>query len=413
MADPKFALSDLVDKILSEEQPELLRRLLEGALQKLMEAEVTQQIGAPRYGRSPDRKTHRNGYRDRGFDCRVGALELRIPKLRAGTYFPDFLEPRKRSEQAIMSVVLEAYVHGVSTRRVDDLVQALGMTGISRSEVSRIAKELDEMVEAFRSRPLEGEFPYVWVDASYEKVRIDGRVVSQAFIYAIGVNDDGRREVLGFTVGNSEDFEIWKEFLRSLVARGLTGVKLVISDAHEGLKRAIQVVFQGASWQRCRVHFLRNVATKVPKSAQGMVLAAVKRIFEQKTKADASRILRGTAEEFQKRLPDVAQMLLEAEEDILAYMDFPPEHRPQTSSTNPIERMNKERRRRTRVVGIFPDRDSLIRLGGSLLAEQHDEWLVARRYMSRHSLASLSVLREADECRRIECADREEVLAET
>jgi transposase-like protein len=316
-------------------------------------------------------------------------VALRIPKLREGSYFPGFLEARRRSERALVSVVQQAYVHGVSTRQVEDLVQAMGMTGLSKSTVSRMCAELDEEVEAFRTRPLEKRYPYLWLDAMYEKIRLNGRVVSHALIIATGVCEDGHREVLGLTVGLSEEEATWKEFLRELVARGLHGVQLVTSDAHEGLKKAIGAVFQGASWQRCRVHFLRNVAASVPRSAQGMVLAAVRTIFTQETQEGARQALHETAGMLEAKFPQVTAKLVEAEEDLLAYMVFPEEHRKQISSTNPLERVNKEVRRRTRVIGIFPDRGSLIRLAGALLAEQHDEWLVARSYMSPGLLAGL------------------------
>lgn len=389
MAEIKVAGSTLLDKLLSAPEGDFLRDAVEQVLQALMEADVTAQIGAGRYERTEDRKTHRNGYRDRTWDTRAGSLALRIPKLRDGTYFPGFLEPRRRSERALASVIQQAYVHGVSTRHVEDLVQALGMTGISKSQVSRLCEELDGMVESFRTRPLETRFPYIWVDATYEKIRVEGRVISQALIAAIGVSEDGHREILGFTVDHSENETSWKDFLRSLVSRGLRGVQLVISDAHPGLKRAIAEVFQGASWQRCRVHFLRNVAAKVPQSAQGMVLAATRSIFAQDDVESAREALHSTAAMLEKKFPDVAAMLMEAEEDLLAYMVFPEPHRRQISSTNPLERLHKEIKRRTRVVGIFPTRQSLIRLGGALLAEQHDEWLLARSYMSPRVLGAL------------------------
>ncbi len=389
MAEIKVASSSPLDKLLSAPEGDFLRGAVEEFLTALMDADVSAQIGAGLYQRTEDRVTQRNGYRDREWDTRAGTLALRIPKLREGTYFPGFLEPRKRGEKALLSVVQEAYVHGISTRQVDHLVQALGMTGISKSQVSRLCEDLDKMVDAFRTRPLETRFPFIWVDATYEKVRMDGRVVSQALIVAIGVSEDGHREVLGFTVENSESETSWKEFLRSLVARGLHGVQLVVSDAHEGLKNAIAEVFQGASWQRCRVHFLRNVAAKVPASAQGMVLAAVRTIFTQEDMESAREALHKTAAMLEKKFPDVAAMLEEAEDDLLAYMVFPEPFRRQISSTNPLERQNKEIKRRTRVVGIFPTRQSLIRLGGALLAEQHDEWVVSRRYMNPKLLASI------------------------
>jgi transposase-like protein len=391
MADVKVAGDGLLDKLLSSPEGDFLRDALTRFLQALMEADVSTKIGAAPYERTEDRTTYRNGHRQRTWETRAGALTLQIPKLRDGTYFPAFLEPRRRSERALVSVIQQAYVHGVSTRHVDDIVQAMGMTGISKSEVSRLCKGLDEMVEAFRTRPLEKRYPYVWLDACYEKVRENGRVVSMAMIVAIGVSEEGKREVLGLTVGLSEEEETWKDFLRDLVSRGLHGVQLVISDAHGGLRKAIPAVMQGSSWQRCRVHFLRNVASKVAKSAQGMVLAAVRNVFLQEDRESATAALKKTAEMLEEKFPVVSRMLREAESEILAYMDFPEEHRKQISSTNPLERVHKETRRRTRVVGIFPDRPSLIRLAGALLAEQHDEWVVARRYMSRHSLDRLYV----------------------
>jgi transposase-like protein len=389
MADPKVAGPDVLAKLLSAPEGDFLRDALTHFLQALMEADVGAQCGAEKYQRSEERLTQRNGYRSRTWENRAGALALKIPKLREGTYCPAFLEPRRRSERAIVSVVVQAYIHGVSTRHVEDIVQAMGMTGISRSEVSRMCKELDELVESFRTRPLETRYPYLWLDATYEKVRENGRVVSQALIVAIGVNEDGQREVLGLTVGPSESEETWKEFLRDLVIRGLRGVQLAISDSHLGLKNAIRGVLSGASWQRCRVHFLRNVASKVTKRALGMVMAAVRNIFLQEDRESARATLRRTAEMLREKFPPVTEMLLEAEEDLLAYMHFPEEHWNQISSTNPLERVNKEIKRRTRVVEIFPDRQSLIRLGGALLAEQHDEWLVARRYMSQNAMARI------------------------
>jgi putative transposase len=389
MADDKIAGGEVLDKLLGTVEGDFLREAVQRFAQFLMESEVSERVGAARYERTEDRVTQRNGYRDRAWETRAGAVALRIPKLREGSYFPGFLEPRRRSERALVSVVQQAYVHGVSTRQVEDLVQAMGMTGLSRSTVSRMCAELDAEVEAFRTRPLEKRYPYLWLDAMYEKVRLNGRVVSQALIIATGVCEDGHREVLGLTVGLSEDEATWKEFLRELVARGLRGVQLVISDAHEGLKKAIGAVFQGASWQRCRVHFLRNVAASVPRSAQGMVLAAVRTIFTQETQEGARRALHETARMLEAKFPQVTERLVEAEEDLLAYMVFPEEHRKQISSTNPLERVNREIRRRTRVIGIFPDRGSLIRLAGALLAEQHDEWVVTRSYMSPGLLAGL------------------------
>lgn len=291
MADVKIAGGEVLDKLLCADGGDFVRMAVERFAQALMEAEVSSQVRADPYERTEDRVTQRNGYRDRTWETRAGALALRIPKLREGSYFPGFLEPRRRSERALVSVVQQAYVHGVSTRHVEDLVQAMGMTGLSKSEVSRMCGELDAEVEAFRTRPLEKRYPYVWLDAMYENVRENGRVVSQALIIAIGANEEGHREVLGLTVGLSEEEATWKEFLRGLVARGLSGVQLVISDAHGGLKKAIAGVFQGASWQRCRVHFLRNVASCVARSAQGMVLAAVRTIFTQKDQESARKAL--------------------------------------------------------------------------------------------------------------------------
>lgn len=369
---------------------DFLREAVEVLCQALIELEVSRKVGAERYERTNQRRTYRNGYRAREWETRVGPVHLRIPKLREGSYFPSLLEPRRRAEKALVAVVQEAYVHGVSTRKVDELVQALGLGGISKSEVSRLCAELDEHVEAFRNRPLEGRYPYLWLDAKYVKVRENGRVISMALVLATAVNEKGEREVLGFDVGHSEDGAFWTAFLRQLVSRGLQGVLLVTSDAHEGLKEAIRTVLVGTTWQRCRVHFMRNLLAYVPKSAQQMVAALVRTIFAQPDKASAHAQLATVAANLAGRFPKVAGLLAEAEEDVLAYMDFPAEHRRQLHSTNPLERLNREIGRRTDVVGIFPNAAALLRLAGAVLQEQHDEWTAAtRRYFSQESMSKL------------------------
>lgn len=387
--DIRMAFEELLRKR-GVEDADFLREAVRVLVQSLMELEVSKQIGASLHERSSERQTYRNGYRDRAWETRVGTVNLRIPKLREGSYFPSLLEPRRRAEKALVSVVQEAYVHGVSTRKVDELVQALGMSGISKSEVSRMCAELDQTVEAFRNRPLQGRYPYLWLDAKYLKVREDGRVLNMAFVLATAVNEKGDREVLGFDVGLSEDGAFWTAFLRNLVTRGLNGVLLVISDAHEGLKEAIRKVLVGSSWQRCRVHFLRNLLSHVPKSAQTLVAALVRTIFAAPDKASAHAQLETVVKNLAPRYPKVAQLLIDAEEDILAYMAFPPEHHRQLHSTNPLERLNREIGRRTDVVGIFPNRASVIRLAGAVLQEQHDEWIAApRRYFSLESMRKL------------------------
>jgi putative transposase len=385
MADEKMALLDVLRK---GEEPgaDFLRESLRWLAHELMEAEVSAQIGAERYERSEERSTQRNGHRIRPWDTRVGTIDLQIPKLRTGSYFPSWLEPRKRSEQALVAVVAEAYVQGVSTRKGEALVQTLGIASLSKSEVSRLCTSLDAQVAAFRSRRLDAAYPYVWLDARYEHVREDNRVLSMAVIVAYGVRDDGVREVLGIDIGLSEDVVLWREFLQGLVARGLRGVQVVISDAHSGLKQAIREVFVGASWQRCRVHFLRNVLAQVPKTAQAMVAATVRSIFDQADLAAAKKQLRQVIETLQNRFPKVVALLEEAEEDILAFYAFPTEHRRQIASTNPLERLNKELKRRSAVVGIFPNRQAVIRLFGAVLAEQADEWTVGRHYFSETSM---------------------------
>jgi transposase-like protein len=371
-------------------QADFLREGVRWLVQQLMDAEVSAQIGAERYERTEERATQRNGYRTRPWDTRVGTLELAIPKLRTGSYFPSWLEARKRGEQALISVVAEAYVQGVSTRKVEALVQSLGIAGISKSEVSRMAASLDAQVAAFRTRRLDGQYPYVWIDARYEHVRVDHRVQSMAVVVAYGVRADGVREVLGLDIGLSEDVAVWRAFLQGLVARGVRGVRLVISDAHPGLKQAVKEVFLGAGWQRCRVHFMRNLLARVPKSAQAMVAATVRTIFDQPDRQAAEAQLLQVVEALQERFPAVTQLLLEAEGEILPCYDFPPEPRRQIYSTNPLERLNKELKRRSAVVGIFPNRAAVLRLFGALLAEQNDEWLVAgHRYMSEISIRKL------------------------
>lgn len=386
----RMSLLEILRKSGSEGDVDFLKEALNVLVNSLMDAEVASQIGAERYERNQERNNQRNGYRDREWDTRVGTLDLKIPKLRKGSYYPSLLEPRKRAEKALLSVVQEAYIHGVSTRKVDDLIESLGMRGISRSEVSRICKELDDVVLAFKERPLEGHFPYLWLDATFPKVREGGRVRSMAFVIAIGVRQDGEREILGFDLGMSEDGPFWMEFLRKLVARGLKGVQLAISDAHEGLRNAIAQVLQGASWQRCRVHFMRNVLSQVTKSSQPMVSSVIRTIFAQPNQQAAREQLRLVVDQLSTKFPKAMQILEAAEDDVLAYMAFPREHWRQIHSTNPLERLNREIRRRSDVVGIFPNRESAIRLIGAILMEQQDEWSVSRRYFSLESMSKLT-----------------------
>jgi putative transposase len=389
MTEATMALMELMRKHNLEVDGDFLREAVQLLMQQLIELEASQQIGAERYERTATRETHRNGYRQRLWATRVGEVPLRIPKLRQGTYFPSLLEPRKRSEQALLAVIQQAYVLGVSTRKVDDLVQALGLSGVDKSKVSRICKSLDDLVQDFRQRPLTEDYPYVWFDALYLKVRQHRRVVSQAVVVAMGVNRQGQRTVLGFDVGASENEAFWLAFLRSLVKRGLKGVKLVISDAHEGLKLAISSVFNGASWQRCRVHFMRNLLAHIPKADKAMVAAAVRTIFAQPNREAAGQQLRYVAETAAPHWPKAAQLLLTAEEDVLAFMAFPKVHWTRIYSTNVLERLIKELKRRTKVVEIFPDIPSVTRLVGALLVEADDEWQVSRRYFSKDSMRRL------------------------
>ena len=390
MAKARMDLSTFVGKLLEAEDGDVLREGVRVLAQALMDTEVTALVGAERHERTEDRTGYRNGTRVRSWDTRVGTIDLAIPKVRTGTYFPSLLQPRRRAEQALLTVVQEAYVHGVSTRKVDDLVKALGLDGISKSEVSRICGELDPVVEAFRTRPLGGEYPYVWLDATYHKVRQDGRVVSQATVVAIGVTLDGERQILGMDVGASEEGAFWTAFLRSLVKRGLAGVQLVISDAHEGLKQAISTVLSGAAWQRCRVHFMRNLLATVPQAMREPIAAIVRTIFAQPDYALSMAQLHKVADGLRPRLPQAAALLEDTAEDILAHKHFPEEHRRQLHSTNPLERLNKEIKRRSNVIGIFPNVQATIRLVGAILLEQDDEWAVAeRRYFSVESMKRL------------------------
>jgi len=402
MATPRMDVTAFVSKLLEEDDVDLLREGVRVLAQALMETEVSSQIGAAPYERSSGRTAYRNGYRTRTWDTRVGTIELKIPKVSAGAYFPSLLEPRRRAEKALHAVVVEAYVKGVSTRKVDDLVRALGIDGISRSEVSRICKSLDEEVKAFLGREIEGEHPYVWLDATFHKVREAGRVTSMATVVAIGVDDQGQRRILGAQSGPSEDHQFWLSFLRQLIKRGLKGVRLVISDAHEGLRQAIAKVITGASWQRCRVHFMRNLLSSVPRSAQDTVAAVVRTVFAAPDHASAMNQLHEVSKMLEPKFPQAAELLQEASEDVLAHMHFPREHRRRLHSTNPIERLHKEVKRRTRVVGIFPTRDSLMRMVGTLLAEQDDEWQVAdRRYFSAGSMTKVDVLEGGEDPREL------------
>jgi transposase-like protein len=378
--------AQLADKLMSQEHADVLLESVAWMAEQLMDAEVASKIGAELGERTPERVTHRNGYRARAWDTRVGEIELAIPRLRTGSYFPSFLEPRRRAEQALVAVVQEAYVNGVSTRKVDRLVEQMGLHGMSKDQVSRLCRGLDEQVRIFRERPLEGAYPYLWLDAKVERVRERGGVRHKALVIAYGVHESGRREVIGVDVGEAETESFWRAFLRSLRERGLEGVKLCISDAHAGLKAAIAQVL-GCPWQRCTVHFLRDMLGHVSRARQPLVSGAIRGIFTATSAAEARERLGQVAEQLRPHAPKVARLLEDAEPDLLAFYGFPAEHWPKLRSTNPLERVNREIGRRTDVVGIFPNDAALLRLAGMLLLEQNDEWLVGRRYLSESSMA--------------------------
>jgi putative transposase len=387
MTDEMMSLRKLLEK---SSDTDLLREMIGFTAQRLMELEVGGLTGAGHGERSAERLNHRNGYRERDWETRAGTVELRIPKLRRGSYFPTFLEPRRMAEKALTAVIQEAYIQGVSTRSVDDLVRAMGMSGISKSQVSRLCEEIDGKIEAFLNRPLEGDWPYLWLDATYIKARTGGRIVSTAVIIAVAVNGDGRREVLGMDIGPSEAETFWTEFLRQLARRGLRGVKLVISDAHEGLKTAVAKVLH-ASWQRCRVHFMRNALAYAGKSGRRVVAAFIATAFAQEDAETARVQWRQVADQLRPKVPKLAALMDDAEPDVLAFMSFPKDHRPKIHSTNPLERLNGEIKRRTEVVGIFPNEAAIVRLVGAILLEQNDEWAVQRaRYMTLETIGFLS-----------------------
>ncbi len=391
MTDETLPLAELLAKA---GDGDFLRNVAEAVVQLLMEADVEGVIGAGRHERTLDRATYRNGYRDRSLDTRLGSLQLvdplhgSTPKLRQGSYFPPFLEPRKLTEKALVAVIQEAWIGGVSTRRVDDLVQAMGLSGIGKSTVSKLCRDIDERVSAFLDRPLTGDWPYLWLDATYLKQREGGRIVSVAAIIAVAVNTDGKREIVGLHIGPSEAETFWSTFLKGLLRRGLHGVKLVISDAHEGLKSAIRRAFS-ASWQRCRVHWMRNALSYVPKAQQSMAAAALRQAFIQPDRASASQALRHVADQLRDKWPKLGMFIDDSETDVLAHMDFPTQHRTRIHSTNSLERLNKEVKRRADVVGIFPNEGSIIRLIGAVLLEANDEWQTQHRYMQTEPMAEL------------------------
>jgi putative transposase len=414
MALDQSALTDLLDALRAGGDLDFMREAMQLVLQALIELEATEVIGAARHERSDTRTTHRNGSRARLLSTKAGDVELSIPKLRHGSFFPALLEPRRRIDRALWAVIMEAYVHGVSTRKVDDLVAALGIdAGVSKSQVSRICAELDAAVGEFRERRLDHiEFPYVFLDATYVKAHEGARVVAKAIVVATGVAADGNREVLGLAVGDSEDKAFWMAFLRQLRARGLAGVRLVISDAHEGLRQAIERVMLGAAWQRCRVHFLRNVLAKVPKGSAEMVAAAIRTIFAQPDATAVADQLDSIATKLGRQFPAVETMLREAATDICAFAAFPQAHWKKLWSTNPLERVNKEIKRRTNVVGIFPNEAGVLRLAGSVLLEVHDEWQVSdRRYLSEGSMAKLNDIDNDDDARKEVGNKTKELLA--
>jgi len=386
MTNATMALSELAEK---GADVDVLRQMVQFMAQRLMEMDVEALCGAGYDEKSAERLNSRNGYRDRAWETRAGRVDLKVPKLRKGSYFPGFLEPRRTAEKAMAAVIQEAYIQGISTRSVDDLVKALGMSGVSKSQVSRLCEELDERVGAFLNRPLEGDWPYLWIDATYVKTREAGRIVSVAVIVAVAVNTEGQREVLGLKVGPSEAEPFWTEFLRSLTRRGLRGVKLVISDSHEGLKAAAAKVLK-ATWQRCRVHFMRNALAHAGKTQRRMVSAAIATAFAQETADAAHQQWRSVADQMRERMPKLALLMDQAEHDVLAFMDFPKAHRLQIHSTNPLERLNAEIKRRTDVVGIFPNDAAITRLVGAMMLEQNDEWSLQRRYMQLEGLQALS-----------------------
>ncbi len=390
MVEHTMDVSGWLRKQLEEAPPDLLRAMVKDFAEAVMSADADAVCGAGYGERSPERVNRRNGYRERDWDTRVGSIELALPKLREGSYFPDWLlQPRRRAEQAFVSVIADAYLAGVSTRRVEKLVQQLGVERMSKSQVSRLAKSLDGIVEDFRTRPLDGgPYPYVTFDALVVKCREGGRTVNVCVVHAVGVNRDGFRESLGLDVVTAEDGAAWLAFLRSLVARGLNGVRLATSDAHPGLVDAIAATLPGSAWQRCRTHAMRNLLTRVPKSAQSFVATMVRTIFAQPDAATVHEQQRRIVDQLETRFPEASALLEEAAPDLLAFTAFPKEHWRQLWSNNSLERLNKEIRRRTDVVGIFPDRAAIVRLVGALLAEQNDEWAVAsRRYMSVESIA--------------------------
>ena len=389
MTDATIALAGMAELADKGPDVDMLRQMVQFMAQRLMDMDVESLCGAGYDEKSAERLNSRNGYRDRSWETRTGTVALKIPKLRQGSYFPGFLEPRRTAEKALAAVIQEAYVHGVSTRSVDDLVKAMGMTGISKSQVSRLCGELDERVGAFLNRPIEGDWPYLWIDATYVKAREAGSIVSVAVIVAVAVNTEGQRQVIGMKVGPSEAETFWTEFLRSLMRRGLRGVKLVISDAHLGLKAAAAKVLK-ATWQRCRVHFMRNALAHANKTQRRMVSATIATVFAQDSAEAAHAQWRSVADQLRGKLPKLGELMDGAEHEVLSYMNFPRAHWLQIHSTNPLERLNAEIKRRTNVVGIFPNDAAVTRLVGAMLLEQNDEWSLNRRYMQLEGLQTLT-----------------------